>query len=564
MRRATSPTEVNVISCAADKDTVHEYLQRLEDQNVALNSRLDTMQGMLQVLLSEHASKKKAEAMMMPHQIRSFPNTPAKSGSRSSATFASDLFVENVELNTGVAELLKSKSQTPAFLASPMPSAHEPIAWQEPAMPEKPKKIPRIVNAKKGLKRPLERLVASKWFEFVWFWVVLINAILLGVQVEMNAQNPSPDVPTVFVVLGAIFAILFVTELVLRFFADGSFKEFFWKSDDYLWNIFDTIVVLLCLFDALVEIVAFGADVASWRQLANTRIVRMVRVLRLVRAVRILKVVRNIAALRTLIRSTVNTLAHVGWAIVLIVLVIYILGLVFTDAVTMWVTDVVTPQGLKVTDIHPNLAWFSDGLHSSCQTLWWSITGGIDYSDALRALILIDGGWVWGWVYNFYVAFMFLGALNVMTGVVCERAMECTEKENEHELALGAINREQAMEAMVRLRRQMGKLEADEPAAFDELMKDEWFNAFLAKIECDQPEVGAGLFNQLFDGDGDGQVDLDEFVEGCLRLKFPAKAFDIASMRIDMMRLQRGLHEITHALRQSPSPKEEAPKVEKA
>lgn len=342
--------------------------------------------------------------------------------------------------------------------------------------------------------------------------------------------------PTVFLVLTAVFAALFIVELVLRFMACGTLRRFFLESPDFQWHFFDTLIVLLCAFDALVEIVAFGFDHPNWHQLASSRLVRMVRTLRLVRAVRILKLVRHIGPLRALVRSTMNILEHTAWAVVLILLVIFITAMVYTDAATMYVAEILAPQGLAVQDVNPNLSYFSSGLLTTVHTMWWTITGGINYADAMTALLLLDGGWFWVILFDFYVAFMFLGLLNVMTGVVGEKAIEFTAREKEWELAYSSLNREKAAEALKRLHTEMSKLEANAPEAFDLLIEDPWFSGFIEKNE-----VGKGLFNQLFDHNGDEEVNLDEFVEACLKLKHPAKAVDMAAIRADIMKIQRSL-----------------------
>lgn len=267
----------------------------------------------------------------------------------------------------------------------------------------------------------------------------------------------------------------------------------------------------------------------------------MVRTLRLVRAVRILKLVRHIGPLRALVRSTMNILEHIAWAVVLILLVIYITAMVYTDAATMYVAESLAPVGLSVKDVNPNLSYFSSGLLTTVHTMWWTITGGINYADAMTALLLLDGGWFWVILFDFYVAFMFLGLLNVMTGVVCEKAIEFTEREKEWELAYSALSREKAAEALKRLHAEMSKLEADAPEAFDILIEDPWFSGLIENIKCQKNEVGKGLFNQLFEHNAAGEVNLDEFVEACLKLKHPAKAVDMAAIRADIMKIKRSI-----------------------
>lgn len=398
----------------------------------------------------------------------------------------------------------------------------------------------------------LSILVESRAFEVFWISVVLANAVVLGAQVEINAVDPQTDVPLVFIVLTAVFAALFMVEISLRFMACSTLRRFFWETPDYLWNGFDTLIVLLTVFHAVVEIAAFGFDVEDWHQLARSRIVRMVRTLRLLRAVRILKVVRHIGPLRALVRSTMNILQHIGWAVVLIMLVVYIMAMIYTDAATTYVAEILKPQGLSVQDVHPSLSYFCTGLVMSCHTMWWTITGGINYAEATNALLQIEAGWFWVLMFDVYVAFMMLGLLNVMTGIVCEKAIEFTEREKEWELANSSLSRVEAAEALKRLQIEMSGLEANSPAAFDRLMEDPWFSRFIASIECHKNEVGKGLFNQLFDPNGAREVNLDEFVEACLKLKWPAKALDMAAVRVDMIKIQKSLEELQRTLPPSP------------
>lgn len=401
---------------------------------------------------------------------------------------------------------------------------------------------PSTVNSR------LEKVVKSKKFELVWVGVVLLNALSLAIQVEMNAQNPSPHVPSVFTLLGVVFAFAFMVEIGFRYAVHRDCRWFFYRSPEWAWNLFDTIVVVLCSLDAVFQVIAYEADIPDMQSLTKTRIFRMVRVLRLVRAIRILKVVRNVGPLRSLVKSMFHTLQHLLWALILIMLVIFVLGLIYTDAVSTWIVDELQPQGLAPRDVDPNLIFFSSGLHFTMQTLWWAISNGINYTDAVTALVHLDGGWAWANVFDLYVAFMMLGALNVLTGVVCERAMDCTDKENQYELALRAISTGDAKVALKRIRKAMKAYEANPAAAFDVLIKDPWVMNLMSSIQCHMQEMGNGLFNELFDRDHNGQVDVDEFVLGCLKLKWPAKALDMAAVKMDILRLHQSFDEFRYSL----------------
>lgn len=513
---------------------IERCVQRvLSEQNAAMTARLDSIQATLQslqLLMAQQQPAQTQASAVPPKKLGA--EAPSKRQEETSQSSDRKVYPDTTSEISGPIMTVRPAWEDDGQKSRVALTRHQtvlgPPEWSTP--------------------RWLEQLVAASWFEMLWVGIVFVNAIVLGIQVEMNAQNPSDDVPTVFVTLGAVFALLFLLELLLRFLASGGIRRFLWESEDRGWNIFDTLVVIAGGFDSLVEIVAYGADVQEWRVLAGTRLFRMVRVLRLTRAIRILKVVRHIGPLRTLIRSTTSIIQHIFWAVVLIVMVMYIMGLIFTDAVTVFVQDTLIPQNISVANFgNGQLVYFSSGLHYSIQTCFWAITGGIDYADAINALKLIDGGWFWGYLFELYLAFMILGAMNVMTGVVCETAIDFAEKEAQHELALTAMDRKHAQLAMEKLSEQLRTCQADDASAFDRLMEDPWFKKFLEGIGCQRQEAGMTLFQRLFDGDGNGKVDLDEFVEGCLQLKNPAKAFDVAAMKVDITRMGKVLDEIQGA-----------------
>ena len=60
------------------------------------------------------------------------------------------------------------------------------------------------------------------------------------------------------------------------------------------------------------------------------------------------------------------------------------------------------------------------------------------------------------------------------------------------------------------------------------MMKDEDIKAALAALDLVVPDPWR--FFMLLDLNGNGEVTEDEFVEGCLRLRGPARTFDVASL----------------------------------
>merc|ERR1712217_643409 len=72
---------------------------------------------------------------------------------------------------------------------------------------------------------------------------------------------------------------------------------------------------------------------------------------------------------------------------------------------------------------------------------------------------------------------------------------------------------------------------------FQRHMTDENVKALLELMDLDVSEV-FGLF-LLLDRDGNGFVDVDEFLSGCMRLKGPAKQVDLALLLMESTRITR-------------------------
>ena len=77
-----------------------------------------------------------------------------------------------------------------------------------------------------------KKLTEAKWFEWLITAIILINSILIGVETYTTSE--------VITLIQKIILGLFTFEIVARFIAADSVKEFFKGG----WNNFDLILVL--------------------------------------------------------------------------------------------------------------------------------------------------------------------------------------------------------------------------------------------------------------------------------------------------------------------------------
>ncbi|CAK0847840.1 unnamed protein product [Prorocentrum cordatum] len=123
---------------------------------------------------------------------------------------------------------------------------------------------------------------------------------------------------------------LFTAEMVTRLYV---FRIDFFIYER-MWNCFDLIILFLALVEIALEIVV--------RSLAGTEnsvfdgggTAKMMRLIRLTRLLRLVRTFRQLKPLRMLVRSIMAAGKSVFWALLLLFMIVYVFGVVLTQAVT--------------------------------------------------------------------------------------------------------------------------------------------------------------------------------------------------------------------------------------
>ena len=122
---------------------------------------------------------------------------------------------------------------------------------------------------------------------------------------------------------------MFTLELFMRLCAYGC-REFF-CGEDWLWSLLDAFIVVSSIWDIALDLI-FLWDASSTgaanpdNPVSSLRALRILRLARIVKAVRLMRVFRFVRALRTLISSIFHTLKSLFWALMLMVLIVYVFG----------------------------------------------------------------------------------------------------------------------------------------------------------------------------------------------------------------------------------------------
>lgn len=144
-----------------------------------------------------------------------------------------------------------------------------------------------------------KKLTEAKWFEWSITAIILINSILIGVETYTTSE--------VITLIQKIILGLFTFEIVARFIAADSVKEFFKGG----WNNFDLILVLIGYIPETLF--------ANASMLMALRVLRVFRVLRLLRAAKEIKV---------MITVLVKSMSALFYNVVLFVIFVYLFAII--------------------------------------------------------------------------------------------------------------------------------------------------------------------------------------------------------------------------------------------
>ncbi|CAK9110207.1 unnamed protein product [Durusdinium trenchii] len=189
---------------------------------------------------------------------------------------------------------------------------------------------------------PVPLQAVSSWqFEAFFAVVIATNSLFIGLSIEWEAQERTFTLPTELFVIQITYTLLFLAEVCLKLLAFGA-RDFFCSSG-WAWNCFDLAIVMSAVFECTVEFVAHDPHLSAGSS-SNLRILRILRMTRLTRIFRVIRVVRFFRSLRTLVFSIVNTLKSLFWAMLLLAMIMYVFGILFTDISNNHIIESGTPE----------------------------------------------------------------------------------------------------------------------------------------------------------------------------------------------------------------------------
>jgi len=317
--------------------------------------------------------------------------------------------------------------------------------------------------------------------------------------------------------LELFFTVAFTAELLVRMLVGSTF----WAGSEWQWNLVDFGLVLASLVETVIK--ASGFEMNYFR---------LLRVLRMLRSTRIFRLVRFFRTLRLMLLSVLNSVLPLLWALAFLILMIFVFSVILVQGVASHIRD--APIGDE--GVGHMIAYF-DSLPMTLLTLFMAVSGGISWWDA--ATPLLDISVVYVLVFAFYVSVMVLGVLNIVTGIFVNDAVEMAQMDRDL-LSQTEIQRKNGL--FGELRALFAELDQDNSGTltfdeFENCMQQLETQAYLQGLGLDVSNV-KGVF-ALLDVDGSEELEIEEFVMGCMHFKGLAKTVDMATLIRENKRIMK-------------------------
>jgi len=300
-------------------------------------------------------------------------------------------------------------------------------------------------------------------------------------------------------------------------------RKYFFCNHDMSWNIFDSVLLVLAVGDLLSG------------QLYRMAYLRVFRLLKIVRILKVFRMVHMLSEVRLMLASLLGSFASLLWALVLLTMILFVFALIIVQGLAVAITEEDDfSDSEAVLDAYGNLP-------RAMLSLYKVGTGGDDWSTFYD--LLPSGGSQWcRTIFIFYVSFMQIAVMNIITAVFIERAQKLALPDREDQ-AFERIHFELAIAED--LRRICEEMDVDKSNTLtrDEVhqsMENERVKHYLRHLGIDIKDVRL-FFNTIpMRQCGENhEVGLREFINHCMRMRGTATSLDMQTLLYMVRHAQR-------------------------
>eukprot|EP00930_Biecheleria_cincta_P035094 TRINITY_DN24170_c0_g1_i1.p1 TRINITY_DN24170_c0_g1~~TRINITY_DN24170_c0_g1_i1.p1 ORF type:complete len:809 (-),score=151.84 TRINITY_DN24170_c0_g1_i1:500-2779(-) len=395
-------------------------------------------------------------------------------------------------------------------------------------------------------------------------FVICIHSLVIGISVDV-----APD-DIFWQITEVIFFVYYLGEAVLKVKLFG-FRTY-WRGPDWMWNAFDVSCILLsCVDMAFTYKRSSGSDDAEMGHLMLVKMFRMARMTRIIRVMRF----KMFKELKLIILGLFSGLRALVWAIVLLMVFIYILAILLVSFVGEKEVEFASVDAAMFTLFR----CFTDGCASYT---------GTPLSERLR----MRYGWLFFTMYILIMMMVTVGIFNLIMAVFIDNVTKSQQQRKQKELgeSLEAVEAELKLQVarfilnprmgddddktlIQRLsdhaRRQLASLTDEDgtrthaaklgsaDAAFDVLTSEkvtisrDVFHSWLLDKDfvhvLEDADVDISNKFELFDildVDMGGELSAEELINGLLKLRGDVSKGDIVAIMLKSIHMTRQIEEM--------------------
>jgi len=353
-------------------------------------------------------------------------------------------------------------------------------------------------------------------------FLIMLNALIIGLEAD-NGDS----IPAFWEACELFFLVFFTGEFLLKFRTQTCRQV--WSGPDRAWNGFDAFCIGTATFDMCIT---YGNKLAGGEgvEVGGLMLIKMLRLARLARLVRLLRF-KIFHELKMMVQGVVSGVRVLMWAIVLLFVCIFILGIVMRKMVGEAYEEFSTMGAAMFTLFR----CFTDGC---------TAYNGTPLQERLRMEI----GIVWMLAYIMVILFVTIGIFNLIMAIFIDNVVTAHIQRKQQQLGetadvIGAkietiISRrflKQSIQTQTGIKMSEGQVVLDE----DAVITKDVFNLWLLDSEIlellEEAEVETSTKYELFDAldvDGGGELTVEELADGLMKLRGPISKNDIVATRL--------------------------------
>mmetsp|Transcript_129879 Transcript_129879/g.289798 ORF Transcript_129879/g.289798 Transcript_129879/m.289798 type:complete len:537 (-) Transcript_129879:92-1702(-) len=417
----------------------------------------------------------------------------------------------------------------------------------EVAEEEQPEEVVRLASSKAMNERRslIYKVVHSYTFQIIVNTIIVMNCLAMGLEAHAICDDGwgGARFEHWTWVADNVFTACFTVELLANVAALG-LRNFWPDTGERRWHFLDSMLVLISilstwLLPTMAKLDAF-ADLEGGGLRVLT-VLRSIRVLRLARLVRTRNVFREAWLL---IRGLGDSTTTFFWTCVVIFFVTYGFAIFGSVAIVEPLHNILRDKQAIAAPSQQELLDIADleglkVLYGGIDKLMYKLIQGL-FVDSIHAEMDRLMAYLWyTWMYFYaYFGFAVIVLMNLVTAIIVDHAMACSKQDVE----MAMVEKNNAIKKELHhLKRCFVLIDSDGSGCitwqeFEESFQNEDVMKGLAILGINTDDC-KDLFDLL--DDGDGSINMEEFLGGLGRVQGPAMARDVMRMEKIMRQARR-------------------------